>query len=313
MKKKSALSGGPTEVTDSLDRRWPVEDAVRAMDQKLLRRLDLDFSPGVAQTSFSTYCKKHFIAHGEHFDPGATPQLKVRKLGHVAPSVKAIAPTFDPDAVAATFEANMKLISHGMESMAANMQQLDVGTLREITHAMKAVLNGYKDIERLELQYMGASEFETLLEEEMDCNGVRSALSLGKYFLECGHLTEAKQLAVAAWLSECAQDEFERILSKISDWYGVHMEVKVIPSGLDWAQAGIHLEDDRRWIPLTRAPYDFNVIIGMLLGVLAGKGLSAKVVANEFNPLLFPLDTVGISKGVVAMAVNKLKAKAKTE
>lgn len=309
MGKKTSMSDAQLEVTDSLGRNWPIQKALKAMDQKLRRRLDLNFGPDVAQASFEAYCKKHFIEHGKHFDPGESKLIKMANSKPALPALKLIEPTFDPQFVAAKFESDMRQITQGLDALKSNMKNMDVETLREITQVMGKVLNVYKDIERLELQYMSESEFEAVLEGEVETNGVRAGLSLGKYFLECGLLTESKQLAVARWLCESAQDAFDRVLATICKTHGVRMEVKVLLTGLHWSSASLYIEDDRRWIPLTRKPFDFNVIIGMVLGVLAGKGMSSQSVASECAPMLLPMETVGVSQGVVGIAVNKLKTK----
>jgi hypothetical protein len=309
MGKQGSPPAASLEVTDSLGRKWPLQKALKAMDPKLRRRLGLAFDHDVAQFSFEAYCKKHFIEHGKHFDPGESKITKTVIAKQAQPALKLITPTFDPQFVAAKFESDMRQIAQGMDALKSNMKNLDVETLREITQVMSKVLNVYKDIERLELQYMNESEFEAVLEGEVEANGVRAGLSLGKYFLEYGLLTESKQVAVARWLSECAQDEFDRVLAAICQTHGIRMKVKVELTGLDWSSASLQVEDDRRWIPLTRKPFDFNVIIGMVLGVLAGKGMSTQSVASECASLLFPLETVGVSQGVVAMAINKMKTK----
>lgn len=300
------------ELVDSIGRSWPVEKALQAMDKKLVRWLGLSFEGTCDQESFSTYCAKHFIEHGTHFDPGGKKPLQRTTRTYSQPSSKPVDSITDPKSVVESFEQTFNAITKYMTGLQPRLKDLDLDELRKTAQIMNAALRALKQIEQLELQCMTASDFDEVLESEMSFGGVRSALSVGEYLIKRAGLNEPKTLAVARWLSECAQDECDRVLKDIVGLYNIRLRIDVVHRGLDWSHAMLAIEDEKRWIFVTLTPVDFNVLIGLVLGILVGKGCHMQAASNLFNALLFPLDSVDMCPAALSIAVRNMKRSAKS-
>lgn len=310
MEKNNTFAEESILVSDSLGRKWLLEVALKAMNQNLRRRLGLDFGLGSAQASFELYCKKHFIEHGKHFDPGHFRSANVHSAIHLQQAAKQIVYVKKVAPLAPVFVGDnpgqsMNQTSQRMNAIKPNVNNLELQALRGMKLLMEKANHHYKVVESIGLRSMTKVDFESILEDERANNGVRAVLALGQYFIESEIVKGKEKLVVAKWLSECAQHEFERLLSGINQSIDVRLGVKVQHNGLDWAHARLHLEDDLRWLALSGTSVDFNVIIGMMLGFIAGKGIPTNKAALECATLLFPLDRVDISSVALVLACHQ--------